>query len=531
MENCDLAPIVYFVYNRPWHTEQSLTSLMQNELATKSILYIFSDGPKPYESVEQKNKINEVRKIIRSNKWCKEVIFKESNYNKGLASSVIDGVTEVINIHEKVIVLEDDIITSKFFLNFINEALNFYENDKRIYSIGGTNFNFPIPKHYKYDVYVVHRAQSLGWGTWKDRWNKYEWKNNDFQKLLSDKNEIKKFNRGGNDLIKILKLQIDSKIDSWAILWDYHHYTYDAFCLYPIKSFTQNIGFDGSGTHCDNSGGSRFIGEPYLKPAYEINFVIGLLPDKKLERNFKAFYDIKKNYTCIFIKKVKKLTVNTISKLKKKKTHISLKKIYPYNDDFGFKKGTPIDRIYIEKFLEINSHLIKGVVLEVAESRYSKKFGKDVTSYEVLNFISTNNFRSITCDLTDYASVPSEIADCFICTQTLHVIYEVQKAIIGSFKLLKYGGVFLGTVAGISQISRYDMDRWGDYWRFTDLSIRRLFEEVFGIGNVEITTYGNVLAATAFLQGIAVEEIAYKSKLFEYDNNYQVIIGIKAIKK
>ena len=129
--------------------------------------------------------------------------------------------------------------------------------------------------------------------------------------------------------------------------------------------------------------------------------------------------------------------------------------------------------------------------------------------------------------MTKPETLPRERIDCFICTQTLNFIFDVPKAIEGSYKVLKQGGTLLCTVSGISQISRYDMDRWGDYWRFTDLSIRKLMESVFGEGNVEIVTFGNALAATAFLQGLAIDDLPLLDKK---DLDYQITIGIKATK-
>ncbi len=203
----------------------------------------------------------------------------------------------------------------------------------------------------------------------------------------------------------------------------------------------------------------------------------------------------------------------------------------PYSNVFGLDKGTPIDRLYIEHFLNINKEYISGSILEVAESTYSRKYGQNINNFQILHYDTSNDIATITGDLSAPESLPSGVCDCFICTQTLNFIFDVQSAIQGSYKLLSPGGVFLGTVAGLSQISRYDMDRWGDYWRFTNLSVKLMFEKVFGENMVDTYVFGNALAATAFIQGIPVEEILNKKKLMETDDNYQLIIGIKAIKK
>ena len=206
----------------------------------------------------------------------------------------------------------------------------------------------------------------------------------------------------------------------------------------------------------------------------------------------------------------------------------NLRNVKPVSQDFGYTRGTPVDRFYIEHFLQMNQQLISGNVLEIAESTYSKKFGKNITSFEVLHYDATNNNATIVGDLTHYQTLPQNKVDCFICTQTFNFIYDFKAAIHGSYHLLKPGGVMLCTVAGLCQISNYDMSRWGDYWRFTTKSIQQSFEEVFG-KNLIVQSYGNVLSATALLQGITVEELTPEELLFN-DSNYQIIISIIATK-
>ena len=201
----------------------------------------------------------------------------------------------------------------------------------------------------------------------------------------------------------------------------------------------------------------------------------------------------------------------------------------PLSKVFGSDRGTPIDRYYIEKFLSNNRHLIKGKVLEIAESTYSKRFGNGVTSFEVLHFEGNPN-ATIVADLTDPKTIPENMVNCFICTQTIHMIYDFRAAIAGAHKLLDSGGTVLATMPGITQVSRYDMDRWGDYWRFTTLSALKSFEDVFGIGNVSVDYFGNCLSATSFLRGFALEEMN-QTDLDLRDPDYPVIITIVATKK
>jgi hypothetical protein len=207
----------------------------------------------------------------------------------------------------------------------------------------------------------------------------------------------------------------------------------------------------------------------------------------------------------------------------------NLRKLKPVSEVFGLDRGTPVDRYYIEKFLQSNTSLIKGNVLEIAENTYSKKFGGAVTAFEILHYNNENPQATIIGDLTNISTLPSEKIDCFICTQTFQFIYNFKDAIAGARHLLKKDGVILATFAGISQISRYDMDRWGDYWRFTTLSASKAFEEVFGEGKVQVDFYGNVLSAVAFLEGISAEELT-PAELDHKDQNYQVLITLVARK-
>ena len=207
-----------------------------------------------------------------------------------------------------------------------------------------------------------------------------------------------------------------------------------------------------------------------------------------------------------------------------------LSTVKPLSDVFGLDRGTPIDRYYVENFLKTRSGLIKGRVLEIGDSIYSHRFGgTGVDAYEVLHATNENRAATIFGDLTDCATLPENAIDCFICTQTFNFIYEVQKAVQGTHHLLKPGGVLLATVAGISQISRYDMDRWGDYWRFTTASIKKLFEPLFN-GGIDIESFGNAMAASAFLQGVAIEDLPDRALLDLNDPDYQLIITIVARK-
>jgi SAM-dependent methyltransferase len=208
-----------------------------------------------------------------------------------------------------------------------------------------------------------------------------------------------------------------------------------------------------------------------------------------------------------------------------------LRRLTPISPVFGLDRGQPIDRYYIEAFLRKNSSDIQGRVLEIGDPGYTRKFGGDrVMQSDVLHAVPGNPQATLVGDLTTGQGILNAAFDCAILTQTFLFIYDVQAAIANAYAALKPGGVLLATFPGISQISRYDMERWGDYWRFTDASARRLFGDVFGPENVTITTYGNVLAACAFLHGLAAHELKQK-ELDYHDPDYQVIIAVRAVKE
>lgn len=247
-----LAPILVFCYNRPWHVEQTLEALSRNELADQSVLYIYCDGPKPDASDEMRQRIVEVRHVVRKRQWCKEVHIVEAEKNKGLANSIIDGVTEVVNRYGKVFVLEDDLVSSPYMLKFVNQALDYYQDYAGVFSF---SVNRPplgkmhIPEDYPYDVFASLRSFSTGWGTWNDRWEKVDWSMDDFDRCKQNPDMLRALCRLGDDFPPMMQMQEDGKIDSWAVRFSFAHFKYHAVAILPCKSYVTNIGFDGTGTH------------------------------------------------------------------------------------------------------------------------------------------------------------------------------------------------------------------------------------------------------------------------------------------
>jgi SAM-dependent methyltransferase len=204
------------------------------------------------------------------------------------------------------------------------------------------------------------------------------------------------------------------------------------------------------------------------------------------------------------------------------------RRVMPVSRVFGFDRGEPIDRYYIERFLDARRADIRGRVLEIGGRDYTQRYGGDaVTQSDVLHATDDKPDATLIGDLATGRGIPGDTFDCIILTQTLPFIYDVRSAIQHAYAALKPDGVVLATVPGISQISRYDMDRWGDFWRFTSLSIRRLFEEAFDPDEVSVQTHGNVLVATSFLQGRASRELR-QADLSHHDPDYELLITVRA---
>ncbi|MGI9069727.1 MAG: methyltransferase domain-containing protein [Pyrinomonadaceae bacterium] len=207
------------------------------------------------------------------------------------------------------------------------------------------------------------------------------------------------------------------------------------------------------------------------------------------------------------------------------------RRLTPIGNNFGFDRGLCIDRYYIEAFLQHNSADIKGSVLEIRDNHYTRKYGGGrVVQSDVLHAAPGNREATIVGDLATGEGLQPEAFDCLIVTQTFQLIYDIKNAIAICYRALKPGGVLLATFPGICQISKYDMDRWGDYWRFTTLSTERLFKENFPTEVLTIQGYGNVMVAISYLDGLAVEDLT-PAELDYHDPDYEIIITARAVKE
>jgi SAM-dependent methyltransferase len=199
----------------------------------------------------------------------------------------------------------------------------------------------------------------------------------------------------------------------------------------------------------------------------------------------------------------------------------------PIGERFGCDRGTPVDRIYIERFLARHAPAIRGRTLEVVDDSYTRRFGLADTKREVVDFRADNARATIIGDLSNLDGAWDGQFDAIVVTQTLQLIFDVKAAIASMHRLLKPGGTVLTTVPGITSLDRSEADSW--YWSFTQASMTRLFGEVFGPDNVAVEVFGNVGSAVCFLHGVAAEELS-EAMLTPTDDRYPVIVGVRAVK-
>jgi len=206
-----------------------------------------------------------------------------------------------------------------------------------------------------------------------------------------------------------------------------------------------------------------------------------------------------------------------------------LRRVTPIDPNWGFERGMPIDRVYVEEFVSSHAGDIRGRVLEIAAPDYTMRFGRGVENVDILMAIEGNPQATIVGDLTAAPHIPSDSFDCAIVTQTLQFVYDARAALATLHRILAPGGVLLATVPGITKISPLEDEEYGEWWHFTARSARRLAEEAFGEGNVEVRSHGNVLAAAGFLYGLAASDLE-PDELAAHDRLYEVIVGVRAVK-
>lgn len=239
-------PICLFTFIRLSNTKKTIESLQQNPLAIKSNLCIFSDGPR---SCEEAVKVEALREYLKTVNGFKSVTIIESETNKGLATSVIEGVTKILETSESVIVLEDDLVFSSNFLDFMNQALNYYKSIDKVFSVSGYSMNLKSLDNLQKDFYFNYRMSSWGWGIWRDRWMKINWDDAYYEDFKTDPKKQKQFKKGGSDMPRMLKSYLSRKINSWAIRACYYQFENDLLTIAPKRTKVNNIGFGKDATH------------------------------------------------------------------------------------------------------------------------------------------------------------------------------------------------------------------------------------------------------------------------------------------
>jgi hypothetical protein len=301
-----LAPVLLFTYKRLSQTIQTIGSLQRNALAGESELVVFSDGPKNDGEFPE---VKAVRDYVRTITGFKKVTILEADKNTGLANSIINGVSKLINEHGKVIVLEDDLELSPNFLAFMNAALRQYEKTPLVYSISGFAFDLRPDRDYPYDVFFTRRHCSWGWAMWKDRWNEIDWDVRDYPDFIRSSSQQRSFNRIGTDLATMLKRQMNGKLDSWAIRCMYHQFKKNMYTVYPLKSKVINRGFgDADATHTKRRF-NQYSTNLDIELKYKFNLPESVFEDRTLLGQFTGKFSIITRSRYFIKNKISQLTI------------------------------------------------------------------------------------------------------------------------------------------------------------------------------------------------------------------------------
>lgn len=308
MKRSRYAPVVAFAYNRPDKIIKCLKSIEKSAQACETDLIIYSDGAKNAEGIHKVEKTRQALRNYKETAGFASVRIVEAPVNKGLAKSVIEGVTEVVNQYGKAIVVEDDLIVSVKFLEYMNGALDFYEDNKRVGAVSGYTYPLDGLKDYSKDVYLMHKGDCWGWATWKEAWDNASWADVDFDVYFKDRALRRRFENTENGWDLLMILQSRGKISSWAVRWVLSLLKRDLLTVYPRNSYVTNAGFDGSGTHSNKNEETHYF-NTLVTDERQCKFE-DLMPDTSLEREAARFprkgfklgikYFLKRIYVMIF---------------------------------------------------------------------------------------------------------------------------------------------------------------------------------------------------------------------------------------
>ena len=302
------APIIVFVYNRADHFIQVYNALSACNEAKDSDLFIFSDGAKNEAGKEKVNEVRAAVEAIKDSGDFKSVTVAESPVNKGLAASVIAGVTEVINKYSKAIVVEDDCKVSPFFLSFMNNALDYYENNKKIGSIAGYTPMIDLPDDYNNDIFAAYRSCSWTWATWKDRWEGVDWELKDIKDFYKSPKLIRRLNSNGSDRFMRLYRQTKGNGSSWSVRFGAHLVKNNLLTVYPRYSYNSNIGCDESGVHSKSEDNEKMRVD--LLKAIESPVLTDVEIDSRIQKI------MKKHYSYGFVSEAKKFIATVLIVIK-----------------------------------------------------------------------------------------------------------------------------------------------------------------------------------------------------------------------
>lgn len=282
-------PVVLFVYNRADHLKQTLKALNNNRLISKTTLYIFSDGPRCEADTDG---VRKVRDLIRRKNGFRTTEILESETNMGLAASVIGGVTKVFDQHGEAVVLEDDVITSPGWYEFMNGGINFYRENSNIWSIGGYCPPIEFPTHYQSDVFLSPLATSYSWGTWGDRWKDIDWDVVDFNDFIRDTDRVRRFCGWNPARLRLLRRTLRNNRSSWAIRWEYAAAKHNCVNLLPTRSRVTNIGYD-KGEHSQLRGAKKASSKYSVVPTDQpVEFRDDIRMESEIVSALASFYHV-----------------------------------------------------------------------------------------------------------------------------------------------------------------------------------------------------------------------------------------------
>jgi hypothetical protein len=301
MNSNELTPIALFTYKRLETLKLTIQALQKNNLAIFSDLIIFSDAAKHFKDSKA---VEDVRDYLKTIEGFNSIKIYESKENKGLANSIINGVSQVLETHDSVIVLEDDLITTSNFLDYMNSALIEYNDQKNVFSICGYSFDLGSKKNQN-EAYFLNRPWPWSWATWKDRWIEIDWDMKDYETFKIDKKRRDQFSSLGSDVNAMLDKQMNGQLDSWAIRWTFHQFKTSKISLFPAHSMVFNAGFDEFATHTTGSP-KRYVPKLNQGTIREFHFPMKAQLDINYQKRFKRkmgyLSRIKSKLETIFLK-------------------------------------------------------------------------------------------------------------------------------------------------------------------------------------------------------------------------------------